>query len=268
MAGTNQVLVTSDNVRIVYDDYGEGPAIVMVHGYSTDAGYWHFQKNCLVEAGYRVIALDQRQHGRSDKPRFGQRMSRHGLDLRELLDSLSLKDVSLIGHSFGANVILAMFSLFGTKDVARFVAIDQSPRIINDRSWCWGVKNVHWESAWEQANFNRPFGQGSEPPRPPCVRQIFGQETDDPFDGFDHSHTTQLVMDHFVSDWRDILPLVSIPTWVVTGRHSPYYHYDGMKWLADQFPQGSFTCFEQSGHDPAWHEADAFNQKLLSFLRG
>lgn len=267
MSGMNQVLLTSDNARIVYDDYGAGPAVVLVHGYGVDATYWHFQKDFLVAAGYRVIAIDQRQHGRSDKTKFGQRMSRHGLDLRELLNALKLTDVTIVGHSFGVNVTLAMFSLFGTKDVVRFVAIDQSPRLINDSSWKWGIKNVEWASAWEQINFVRPFGEGLELPRPQRVAEIFGQQSDDPFDGFDHSGKTQILQDHFVSDWRDVLPFVDIPTWVVTGRHTPYYHYEGMEWLAQQFPQGTLTCFEESGHEIAWYEPEAFNQALLSFLR-
>ncbi|MBX5206741.1 alpha/beta fold hydrolase [Rhizobium sp. NZLR11] len=263
----NEVLKTSDNVRLVYDDQGSGPPVVLVHGYSTDANYWYFQTDFLVASGYRVIALDQRMHGRSDKPAFGQRMSRLGMDLRELIDSLRLTDIALVGHSLGANVCLSMFSLFGTKDVSKFVAIDQSPRLVNDNSWNWGIRNVHWESVWDQANFIRPFGEGRDPARPAPVREIFGDGEGDSFDGFDHSSATQLLLNHLVSDWRDVLPLVTIPVWVVTGRKTPYYLYEGMEWMATQFSQASLTCFEQSGHDPVWFEPEAFNRDLLLFMQ-
>ncbi|RFB87074.1 alpha/beta hydrolase [Rhizobium leguminosarum bv. trifolii] len=263
----DQLLITSDNAKIFYDDEGAGPPIVFVHGYGSDANYWHFQTSYLVARGYRVISLDQRLHGRSDKPQFGQRMSRLGLDLHELIISLDLKDVILVGHSMGANTCLAMFSLFGTDGVSKFVSVDQSPRLVNDNSWGWGIKNVYWESVWDQANFVRPFGEGRDPPRPARVKELFG-DGEDAFDGFDHTVATALLLNHLVCDWRDVLPFVNIPVWVVTGRKTPYYHYEGMEWMAAQFPQATITSFEHSGHEPAWYEPEAFNEALMLFIQG
>jgi len=49
---------------------------------------------------------------------------------------------------------------------------------------------------------------------------------------FDHDKVTRLLLDHLVADWRDVLPRIHIPTWVVTGRLSPYYDVEGMEWFA------------------------------------
>lgn len=267
MSGKDQTFIASDGVRIVYDDVGGGPVVMLVHGYSGDKSYWHFQKGFLVRWGYRVIAIDLRNHGRSDRPTFGHRMSRHGLDIKELIVGLKLVDVTLVGHSFGVNAILAMFSLSGFDGVSRFVAVDQSPKIMNDETWQWGIKGVSWATFWDQVTFRTSFGEGLEPPRLPHVREVFGVETDDPFDGYDHPHVTQLLVDHFVTDWRDVLPQIKVPSWVVTGRHTPYYHLEGMQWYAQQLPNAYLTCFENSGHDPAWNDAEGFNAELLAFLK-
>lgn len=267
MSGTGLMFTTSDGVRICYDDEGSGAPVLLVHGYSANRGYWPFQRRALLDAGYRVINIDQRNHGDSDRAAFGQRMSRHGLDLRELMDGLRLTDVTLIGHSMGVSVSLALFSLYGTRDVSRFVAIDQSPKIVNDETWKWGVFDVEWPHAWEQVNMRHPWGK---PDREPDLTEAVARERAKlvhHHDNFGHEQVTQLLMDHFVSDWRDVLPRIDIPTWVVTGRRNPYYHAEGMEWFAQQVQRGSYSMFENSGHEPHWNEAELFNEQLLQFLR-
>ena len=266
MSGTGLMFTASDGVRICYDDEGSGAPVLLVHGYSANRGYWPFQRRALLDAGYRVINVDQRNHGDSDRPAFGQRMSRHGLDLRELMDGLELTDVNLIGHSMGASASLALFSLFGTRDVSRFVAVDQSPKIVNDETWKWGVFGVEWPHAWEQANMRHPWGElDREPDMPEAVARELAKLAHH-HDHYPHEQVTQLLLDHFVADWRDVLPRIDIPTWVVTGRHNPYYHAEGMEWFAQQVQRGSYSMFENSGHEPHMNEPDLFNERLLQFL--
>ncbi|MER7395259.1 alpha/beta hydrolase [Streptomyces sp. NPDC000151] len=267
MSGTGLMFTTSDGVKLCYDDEGTGAPVLLVHGYSANRGYWPFQRRALLDAGYRVINIDQRGHGDSDRVAFGQRMSRHGMDLRDLMDGLRLTDVALIGHSMGVSVSLALFSLYGTHNVSRFVAIDQSPKIINDDGWKWGVFGVEWPLAWEQANFRQPWG---EPDREPAVPEHVAVELAKlrhHHDSFPHEQVTELLMDHFAADWRDVLSRIDIPTWVVTGRHNPYYHAEGMEWFAQHVQHGSYSIFENSGHEPHMNEAALFNKQLLQFLK-
>jgi len=69
-----------------------------------------------------------------------------------------------------------------------------------------------------------------------------------------------------VADWRDVLPQVDVPTWVVTGRLSPYCDVEGMHWFANEVPDGTLTIFEESGHSPHVSEAEKFNRQLLDFV--
>ena len=126
MPGIDLTTTTSDEVRLVYDDEGDGSPFLLVHGYDGNRAHWEFQRDVLLAAGHRVVALDQRGHGASDKPQHGQRVTRLGQDLRELIENLDLDDITLVGHSMGVSVSLAMFSISGFDRIKRFVAIDRS----------------------------------------------------------------------------------------------------------------------------------------------
>lgn len=261
--GTDLTLTTSDAVRLVYDDQGDGDPILLVHGYDGLRDHWEFQRDVLLEAGYRVVALDLRGHGASDKPEHGQRMTRLGQDVRELIEHLDLDDITLVGHSMGVSVSLAMFSISGLDRVGRFVAIDQSPKITNDESWTWGVRKVTWDNVYDCVHFRADWGiddyDENEPPVPE------GSAMASTWENFDHDKVRKLLLDHFVADWRDVLPRITVPTWVVTGRFSPFYDLEGMQWFAREVPGGRLSVFEKSGHSPHVTEAEEFNRQFLNF---
>ena len=260
MPGTDLVMTTSDGVRLCFDDEGDGSPILLVHGYDGLRAHWEFQRDALLAAGHRVVALDQRGHGASDKPPYGQRMTRLGQDLRELIEHLNLNGITLVGHSMGVSVSLAMFSISGLDRIDRFVAIDQSPKITNDEHWTWGVRKVTWDNVYDCVHFRADWGEPElEPPMPEGAAMGFTWQT------FDHDKVRKLLLDHMVADWRDVLPRIQVPTWVVTGRVSPYYDVEGMEWFAGQVPGGRLTVFERSGHSPHVTEAEAFNRQLLDF---
>jgi pimeloyl-ACP methyl ester carboxylesterase len=255
-------MTTSDGVTLAYDDEGTGRPVVLLHGYSGNRANWEFQRGALIRAGHRVIALDARGHGSSQTPSHGLTMARLGQDTRELLEHLDLQGVALIGHSMGVSIALAMFSISGFDRIDRFVAIDQSPKIVNDEHWGFGVKQVTWANAYDCVHFRAEWGTpGMEPDLPE------GSSMAEPWEDFDHGAMRKLLLDHFVADWRYVLPRIPVPTWVITGRLTNYYHPEGQQWFADQVPGSTFSCFEKSGHSPHATEIDEFNRQLLEFLR-
>lgn len=261
---------TMDGVRLAYDDDGSGPAVLLVHGFSCQAAHWALQREALIAAGYRVIGIDLRLHGRSDAPSHGQRISRLGKDIRELIEHLDLESVSLVGHSMGVSVSLAYFSLYGTDRVAAFVAVDQSPKIVNDETWHWGLRSgresVEWSNLWDAVNHRVPWGDPSlEPPMPSHVQKLVAEAG--ALTEYPGGSVRQLMLDHFSADWRDVIPSVSVPSWVVTGRYSPGFPLEGMRWFADTLPDATLTVFENSGHCPHWNEPEDFNHELLAFLK-
>jgi len=99
----------SDGIRIVYDDVGTGPPVVLVHGFASDRVTnwrrpgWYA---ALRDAGRRVIALDCRGHGESDKPRDPAAYGHETMaeDVVRLLDHLSIDRADLMGYSMGGAI--------------------------------------------------------------------------------------------------------------------------------------------------------------------
>ena len=60
--------VDVDGVGIEYDVTGEGPPVVLLHGFPDSGRLWRHQVPVLAEAGFTVIVPDMRGYGRSDKP--------------------------------------------------------------------------------------------------------------------------------------------------------------------------------------------------------
>ncbi len=99
----------SDGVEIAYEDEGEGPPILLIHGFASngrvnwrDTGW----VKTLTEAGHRVITIDNRGHGASQKLYDPAQYSAPGMaeDARRLLDHLGLGAVVVMGYSMGARI--------------------------------------------------------------------------------------------------------------------------------------------------------------------
>jgi pimeloyl-ACP methyl ester carboxylesterase len=112
----------SDGVRIRYLDQGTGEPIVLMHGFTARIELWGSVLEELSQ-DYRVIAIDARGHGESDKPHdpesYGANMA---VDAIRVLDKLQIDQAHIIGYSMGARLtgyLLANFpSRFATAILA------------------------------------------------------------------------------------------------------------------------------------------------------
>ncbi len=83
---------------------GEGPPIVLVHGYTVTLAEWNIVWDALLERGYRVIAFDQRGHGRSTLGAEGIGSHPMAADIAAVLQHFDVSDAVLVGHSMGGFV--------------------------------------------------------------------------------------------------------------------------------------------------------------------
>ena len=92
--------------RCHYVDEGAGPVLLMVHGNPTWSFYWReliraFRGHC------RVVAVDHVGCGLSDKPspaEYSYRLARRVADLRQLIETLDLKEITLVAHDWGGAI--------------------------------------------------------------------------------------------------------------------------------------------------------------------
>ena len=105
----------SDGVSIVYSDEGEGEPILLIHGFASNVAInWrdaHWLRT-LTEAGRRVVAYDNRGHGRSEKLYDPSLYGAPAMaeDARRLLDHLGIERADVMGYSMGARI--AAFLVF------------------------------------------------------------------------------------------------------------------------------------------------------------
>lgn len=93
-----------------WDATGDAP-VVLVHGLASNALLWQGAAHEFVARGHRVIAVDQRGHGRSSKPDDGYDMATVTTDLAHLLEHLSSRGVErpvVVGQSWGGNVVVEL----------------------------------------------------------------------------------------------------------------------------------------------------------------
>lgn len=112
------------DVRLFYTDdgAGEGPPLLLVHGWGADSHQWSWHLDALA-AGHRVVTVDLRGHGYSSVPEADNTPRRMAEDLRELLDHLRIPAVVAVGHSMGAQVV-SILAVEHPDRVARLVAVD------------------------------------------------------------------------------------------------------------------------------------------------
>jgi len=96
------------NCKLCYDDHGQGPAVLLIHGFPLCRKMWQPQLTPLVAAGYRVITPDLRGYGDSPPERFPLRMEHYAEDLIALLDVLGIDQAVIGGFSMGGYILMSL----------------------------------------------------------------------------------------------------------------------------------------------------------------
>lgn len=92
-----------DGCQLHYEEYGKGAPVLLVHGLGSSTRDWEYQIPELA-AHYRVVAIDIRGHGRSDKPRERYSIAGFAEDVAALIEHLGLGRVHLVGISMGGMI--------------------------------------------------------------------------------------------------------------------------------------------------------------------
>src|SRR5438309_11049836 len=92
--------IITNGIRMHYVTRGEGPLIVLLHGFPEFWYSWRYQLPFLAEHGYTVVALDLRVYNDTDNPRKGYDISGLLRDIEELLKGLSHDHALIVWHDW------------------------------------------------------------------------------------------------------------------------------------------------------------------------
>jgi len=106
MGVPTQRIIESNGIRINIAEQGDGPLVLLVHGFPESWFSWRHQIEALAAAGFRVVAPDLRGYGRSDAPQaIDQYTILHLVgDMVGVLDAVGAPTAVIVGHDWGASV--------------------------------------------------------------------------------------------------------------------------------------------------------------------
>ena len=98
--------VEANGIHLHIAEQGEGPAVLLCHGFPESWYSWRHQLTALAAAGFHAIAPDMRGYGRSDRPEAIEQYTLLHLvgDMVGLLDALGIEQAAIVGHDWGAPV--------------------------------------------------------------------------------------------------------------------------------------------------------------------
>ena len=124
-------------LRVHYLDWGgNGPPVIALHGLASSC-HWYDLVAPLLRRDYRIIAPDQRGHGKTTQGSSGYDWETLSMDVVGLMDRLDIEQAAVLGHSWGGHVASAV-AAHQPKRVTRLVMIDGGiidSRISPDGSW-------------------------------------------------------------------------------------------------------------------------------------
>jgi len=152
----------ANGLRIHYQQVGEGPDLVMVHGLTGNLAVWHLRIVPELSERFRVLTYDLRGHGLSDTPPAGYTPDDMAEDLLALLDALEIERPLIAGHSYGADIALYL-ALRHPERVREVIAIESAlPALEQSRRHDGWVGWTYWANALEQAGHPVPEEKRSD----------------------------------------------------------------------------------------------------------
>lgn len=259
------------NVKIYVEDLNpEGKkTILFIHGWPGSHKLFEYQFDQLPKMGYRCIGIDTRGFGNSDKPWKGYDFNRLSDDVRCVIDTLGLHDITLAGHSNGGAIAIrymARHKGYGISKLALFAAV--APSLIKRHNFPYGLDK---ETVVQLI-------QGTYTDRPKML-QGFG-------DIFFYQHITQAFSDWFfqlglqaagwataaiANTWIDEvlfsdLGTINVPTLIIHGIHDKVVPFQLGEVQNKSIKNSRLIPFNYSGHAVFYDEKDKFNEELVKFV--
>jgi sigma-B regulation protein RsbQ len=256
--------------HVVETGRADGPTVVLSHGFGCDQNMWRLVEPLLAPHA-RVVLFDHVGAGRSDASAWSEQ--RHGSlqgyadDVRELLAELDLRRVVFVGHSASATIGV----LAATAEPARFaglVLLTPSPRYVDDGDYRGGFSAADIDELLESLESNylgwsaamAPVIMGN-PDRPEL-----GEELTNSFCRTDPRIARVFARATFLSDSRDDLARVTVPTLVVECAHDAIAPRGVGAYVHSRIAGSRLVTLDATGHCPQLSAPEPTARAIRSFL--
>jgi len=256
-------------VNIFAQDVGDGRPVVLIAGFGLSHEVWDREVREL-GASHRVVSIDLRGAGRSDRPIGDYSVARLAVDVEAVLRELDLRDVTLVGWSFGGQV-------------AFHVAANAAERLAQLVLVC--SNGVRGPTRSEAFPFGAPgdslyeaLVRGERENRLAARRKTIASGFHAEVDGtvLDFLVRIQLQMPSWAAiacyesylrtDLVPAIPAVKMPVLQILGAEDFVASRDGARWLQTQLADGRLVTLDGCGHYPMFEAGAAFDTALTEFV--
>ena len=273
-----ETFLADDGEKLHLHLSGSGTPILFLHGWTSSHTVWHPLLEALTPH-HRLIRPDARGHGGhpltvTQTPDV-VRLAR---DVFNLINHFALEKVAIVGHSMGALTLWQFIRDFGCERLSHVCLIDQSPKLVTDATWANGIYG-DFDQARSQAlidDLTKDFAES-------VLRLIAhglntrSRETYDAnTSGWQVSRENlqklcpqaQIAIwrSLVAADYRDVMPLISVPTLLSFGAQSNFYTAASAQFLLDCIPNAQLSLYDGADHCPMLFQPQRFAAELMVFL--
>ncbi len=216
---------------------------VFIHGFGGQAAQWHYQLQAFAMEN-RVVALDLRGHGLSDKPGRGYEMSQMVEDLETALTLLKVKGrIVLVGHSFGG-AIVTEYALKHPDRIERLILIATAGEFKLSPLFRFGLNLPLW-----LLRIVGPFTRSWLHAPPHVLKQFYRDN---------------------LSQWKgwDKFAALKVPTLVIRGHRDIVFERPLFEKVTESIPGAEEADIGVSGHMVMLERREAVNRAIERFLSG
>ncbi len=256
-------------VRLYYEDFGSGEPFLFVHGGAMSHEMWEQQVHDLAD-GFRVVSVDLRGHGESDKPSHGHTFERLTKDVANLATYLDLGPANVVCHGIGGYVGM-LLALDRPWLVRRLALVSTGVRFVGGDDERGGFSTELWQT------YSRGMARNKIAATAELVEKTFFHRDPGPV-------VRQAVVDLMMQwplyamktlghdlqnvDLEARLEEIRVPTLVLHGKHDRKQRFSGAAHLCSKIPGARMIAFEESAHNPQAEEVEKFNGVLREFVSG
>jgi len=259
-----------DGVSIHVDERGSGRPVLFVHGLSQSAMCWRKQFESTLVEDHRLVAMDCRGHGESEKPRdaYGD-SDLWADDVRAVIETLDLTDVVLVGWSYGGLVVLDYVEAYGADRLAGLGLVSAIAAIGTEAAtdllgpaYLDLLPGFVSTDAEESVETMRAFVDL-------CVHDDLS-----PADRYYMLGYNVVVPPYVRAGLRDRtvtheaeLEGLDVPVLVIHGAEDAVVDPEAARRHAGLVDDADLSVYPETGHSPFWERPDRFNRELRAFVR-
>jgi len=272
---TMSTIKTADGTQIYYKDWGTGKPVLFSHGWPLDADMWDNQLNFLAEKGYRVIAFDRRGFGRSDQPWTGYDYDTFASDINELITSLDLQNITLVGFSMGGGDVTRYINNYGTSRVDGLVLLgavtpifgqkEDYPQGVDSSVFAGIQEGLRKDRAQFISDFATPFygTNAGQTVSEGVLTQTLNIALLASLKG-----TLDCVTAFSTTDFRPDMAKIDVPTLVIHGSNDQVVPFETTGKLAAEMIEGAqLKVYDNAPHGFAVTHSEQLSEDLLAFLQ-